>query len=225
VRTAIVIPAYNEAAAVGAVVAQALLLGDVVVVDDASTDTTGAVAQAAGATVVRHVENRGYDGALASGFDAAIALGVDAVLTMDADGQHSPESGRAFLDCLKNGSADIVIGRRPAKARWSEHVFALYTRVRFGLPDPLCGMKAYRADLVTRHRSALDRSTIGAGLAVAALASGARLTVIDIPVRPRVGSSRFGAGLKANFRILAGLAAAISIDARSKRRSQATKTA
>lgn len=216
-RAAVVIPAYNEAGGVGGVVQQARELGQVVVVDDASTDDTAEVARRAGATVVRHKTKRGYDGALASGFAAALALDVDAILTMDADGQHVPESGRALLDLIADDRADVAVGRRPAKARWSEHIFAFYTRRRFGLPDPLCGMKAYRSDVVRVHRSALDGTTIGAGLTVAALASGARLAIVPIPIRQRLGTSRFGSGFRANRRILAGLCATILIDLRTRR--------
>jgi glycosyltransferase involved in cell wall biosynthesis len=212
VNHAVVIPAYNEADAVAEVVERALTVGDVVVVDDASTDGTGDIARGAGAVVVRHEANRGYDGALATGFDAALALGSSAVVTMDADGQHLPETARALLARIDDGTADVVVGRRPSKARWSEHVFAMYTRLRFGLPDPLCGMKAFRSEVVARHRSALQRSTIGAGLTVEALASGARLAIVDVPVRARPGSSRFGGGLRANLRILRGLGVSIGLD-------------
>ena len=164
----VIVPAFNEESTVRAVVDQASALGRVVVVDDASDDSTGELAAAAGAVVVRHSRNTGYDGALASGFDRALELGADAVLTMDADGQHVPEVGRRFLDELASG-ADLVVGRRPARARWSETIFAVYSRARFGLADPLCGMKAFRSDVVRQHRSAMDRPTIGAGLTIAAL--------------------------------------------------------
>jgi glycosyltransferase involved in cell wall biosynthesis len=217
VRTAVVIPAFNEAVGVGAVVERARQLGVVIVVDDASTDSTADIARTAGATVVRHDQNRGYDGALASGLHAALELDVDAILTMDADGQHEPTSGHDLLELLAGDRADVAVGRRPAKARWSEHVFAFYTRVRFGLSDPLCGMKAYRSRLVLEHRKVLDLSTIGAGLTVAALASGARLGVVDVPIHRREGTSRFGGGLRANARILRGLCTTISIDVRTRK--------
>jgi glycosyltransferase involved in cell wall biosynthesis len=217
VKVAVVIPAYNEALGVGAVVEQACALGQVIVVDDASTDNTAAVARAAGAMVVRHPTNRGYDGALASGFDAAVDLDVDAILTMDADGQHVPETGHALIELITADLADVAVGRRPTKARWSEHVFAFYTRLRFALPDPLCGMKAYRSEIVRQHRTALEGTTIGAGLTIAALASGARLAIVPIPIRRRADTSRFGSGFRANQKILRGLCAAIAIDVRTLR--------
>ena len=48
-----------------------------------------------------------------------------------------------FIDMIDSG-ADIVIGVRNERARFSEHFFAWYTSFRFGIKDPLCGMKAYR---------------------------------------------------------------------------------
>jgi glycosyltransferase involved in cell wall biosynthesis len=217
-NVAVVIPAYNEAARVADVVVAASRLGRVVVVDDASGDDTGTVAERAGASVVRHVENRGYDGALASGIATALLLDVDAVLTMDADGQHDAAVGERLLDLLDADAADVVIGRRQRKARWSEHVFAAYTWLRFRLPDPLCGMKAYRSELVRGHDDVLARTTIGAGLAVALLAQGARLGTVDVPVAPRADGSRFGRGLDANLRIVRGLGNAIAVDFAASRR-------
>ena len=86
-KIGIVIPALNEAKTVGGVIALVIEIGHVIVVDDGSTDGTSEVAEAAGATVVRHKENSGYDAALASGYARAIELDCDAVATMTPMGK------------------------------------------------------------------------------------------------------------------------------------------
>src|SRR5438093_3864027 len=87
----VVVPCFEGAATVGDVVRGARASGlPVVVVDDGSSDGSGAVAEAAGATVLRHPANRGKGAALASGFAYAKKIGAGAVVTMDADGQHDP---------------------------------------------------------------------------------------------------------------------------------------
>ena len=91
-KIGIVIPALNEAKTVGGVIASVIEIGHVIVVDDGSTDGTSEVAEAAGATVVRHKENSGYDAALASGYARAIELDCDAVATIDADGKRRDKS-------------------------------------------------------------------------------------------------------------------------------------
>ena len=216
-KVVVVIPAYNESEAITDVVNAALAIGQVVVVDDASTDGTSDLAITAGAVVVTHTSNRGYDGALASGLRKALSLGADVAVTMDADGQHGVDSARRLLAALEDG-IDLVVGTRPAKARWSEHVFAGYTQLRYGLPDPMCGLKAYRSSVIELHQSALDLETIGSGLTLAAIATGSRFRIVDIPIQPRLGTTRFGAGYRANLRILKGLTEAIRAERRARRK-------
>jgi glycosyltransferase involved in cell wall biosynthesis len=108
-----VIPAYNEERFVGSVVLRTLKLATtVLVVDDGSSDETAAVAEAAGAVVVRHGQNRGKGEALNTGFRAARALRPEAVVTLDADGQHLPEELGLVVAPVLEGRADIVVGSR-----------------------------------------------------------------------------------------------------------------
>ncbi|HET9952733.1 MAG TPA: glycosyltransferase family 2 protein [Candidatus Eisenbacteria bacterium] len=110
-----VIPAKDAASTVGDVVQglRAVIPNlEIIVVDDGSTDATGAAASAAGARVVRHEVNQGKGAALQSGFDAAVASGADAVLALDADGQHDPRSAPGLLAALDG--ADVVVGSRNA---------------------------------------------------------------------------------------------------------------
>ncbi len=111
-----VIPAHDEAARVGAVVRSAVVHLPVLLVDDGSSDETAAIAEAAGATVVRQRPNRGKGAALRAGLAAAIERGADAILTLDADGQHDPTEIPAFLDAWERGGLDLLIGRRDFRA-------------------------------------------------------------------------------------------------------------
>jgi glycosyltransferase involved in cell wall biosynthesis len=109
----IVVPAYNEAQCVAAVVAEvraAVPTADVLVVDDASTDSTSAVARAAGAAVLRLPVNLGVGGAMRTGFRFALRRGYDAVVQVDGDGQHDASFLPALLAALSE--ADVVVGAR-----------------------------------------------------------------------------------------------------------------
>ncbi len=213
-RLAVIIPAYNEAAAIGGVVQGALAQGAdlVVVVDDGSRDATADAAERAGAQVVRQA-NGGYDAALNAGFAAAAGLGADQLVTMDADGQHDPSLLPRFRQLLDEG-AWLVAGERPACARWAERIYALVAR-RWGLRDPLCGMKGYRIGL-WRELGCFDAvRSIGSQLAVHAARRGKPISRLPITIRPRQdGETRFGGGWRANRRILGAMWRVIRATAR-----------
>ena len=109
------VPAWNEAGAIGRVVDGVLAFDstiDVVVVDDASTDDTAGVARARGATVLRLPFNVGIGGAVQTGFKYALAEGYDLALRLDGDGQHDPAELPKLVDPIERGEADLVIGSR-----------------------------------------------------------------------------------------------------------------
>ena len=106
------IPAYQAARHVGAVVTEAKKHLPVLVVDDGSTDGTGGVAEAQGAMVVRQEPNQGKGAALVTGFRWAIEKGVQAVVMLDADGQHDPAEIPKFIEAWQQRGADLIIGAR-----------------------------------------------------------------------------------------------------------------
>lgn len=117
IHLSIVLPAKNEAAAIGATVekihAQLLqmqIVGEieVLVVNDGSTDDTAAVAQAAGARVVHHPYSKGNGAAIKTGARAALG---EVLVFMDADGQHDPADIARLLQMLEQGY-DMVVGAR-----------------------------------------------------------------------------------------------------------------
>jgi glycosyltransferase involved in cell wall biosynthesis len=106
----VVVPAYNEAAAIGDLVSalkKGALWHEIIVVDDGSADATGPNAAAAGAIVVRHPYNKGNGASVKSGIRRATG---DFVLIVDGDGQHPPEDALRIVSRL--GDYDLVIGAR-----------------------------------------------------------------------------------------------------------------
>lgn len=200
----------NEAATIGAVVLAAAPFGTPVVIDDGSTDETALLAEHAGAVVVRHQSNRGYDEAINTGFRQAAALGGEVILTLDADGQHDPSLIRQFVDQIESG-ADLVVGIRNTRPRLAEHLFAAYTRLRFGIRDPLCGMKAYRRTVYDACGHFDSYGSIGTELALFAARRGYRIQQLPLAVRARKDSPRFGRSFSANYRILRALMLSWSI--------------
>ena len=211
-RAAIILPAYDERASVGEVVASIAAYGDVIVVSDGSTDGTAEASRRAGATVIEHERNRGYDAALATGFHYADDGNYDVVVAFDADGQLDPDAIGRAIDVIERGEVEMALGRRPNMPRFSETLFGFYTLNRFGVPDILCGLKAFAMTVYRRHRTSMAHATVFTGLALAALRANTQFALIPVAVRPRTGASRFGTNWRANRRIIAALVTAVRTD-------------
>lgn len=116
-RIAVVIPAYNEAENIGHVLEQVPdrvcgIETAILVVDDGSRDGTEEVAAGFGATVARHVVNRGGGAALRTGYRLMVDSGAAIVVTLDADGQHLPSEMPGLVQPILDGKADVAHGSR-----------------------------------------------------------------------------------------------------------------
>lgn len=211
-RIAIIIPALNEAATIAQVVTQVCAYGRPVVVDDGSHDGTGELARAAGAEVVRHEHNGGYDRALNSGFARACELGCDYLITVDADGQHNPALLAEYIRQLDAGH-DLVLGVRDRLPRLAEHLFAWVARRVWRVADPLCGMKGYRLAWYRRVGHFDRLQSIGTELAMRSLAGGARMVQTPVRIRDRADAPRFGRRVSANWRILRAMMILLALQA------------
>ena len=209
-KIGLVIPAYNESATIYDVVKAASEYGQPIVVNDCSSDDTATLAEKAGAVVVNHATNLGYDGALSSGFTKAKEIGCQFIITLDADGQHNPQLIQQFI-CELDKGADVVLGIRSNKPRISEHLFALFTKARFGIKDPLCGMKGYEVQVYDSLGHFDSYQSIGTELMI--FAAKQKLHIVQIPfiVGERLDAPRFGNMVKANIKILKAMALGIRV--------------
>ncbi|MEF8887469.1 MAG: glycosyltransferase family 2 protein [Haloarculaceae archaeon] len=157
-RTVAVIPAYNEADTVGAVVdGTAEHVDEAVVVDDASTDGTPAVARDHGATVIEHTFNTGVGGAVRTGYRYAIERDYDMVVQVDADGQHDPDRIPDLLAAAEG--CDMVIGSRYRDGSIEEYPLVRRAGIRFftgvvnllggvEVTDVTSGFRVYRVSML-----------------------------------------------------------------------------
>jgi len=153
-----VVPAYNEAATIEAVVAsirEARTDFDVLVVDDGSTDATSELAERAGALVLRLPFNLGIGGAVQAGFTFALEHRYERMVQVDADGQHLPHEIQVLAQAMDaNPALDMVCGSRfitdtgypaPISRRTGIHIFAFLLSRIVGqrVSDPTSGFRLY----------------------------------------------------------------------------------
>lgn len=168
-QLAVIIPAKDEAATIGALldgISRTTVPGHTlqpVVVDDGSTDATAAIARARGAAVVCHTENRGLGAAVRTGLRAAVDSGAAAVAYLDADLEYDPEDIPRLLEPVLSGRADYVLGSRflggvrgmRLYRRLGNYAFTalLVALTRIRMTDGQTGMRAF-------SREAADRAEI-----------------------------------------------------------------
>lgn len=151
-RVCVLIPAFNEARHIEAVIQGVQAhLEDILVYDDGSKDDTAAIAERAGARVMRHEVNQGKGATLADGLAWIADHGFDAALALDADGQHRPDEIPRFLEAMEQ--ADLIVGSRMSECksmpfvRWATNVVMswLVSRLaRASMPDTQCGFRLVR---------------------------------------------------------------------------------
>ena len=146
--TWVVIPAFNEAPVIGGVVAAVrTFFPHVLVVDDASSDDTAALAREAGAFTASHPLNLGQGAALQTGFEAALARGARYVVTFDADGQHDPADAAAMVDRAREEDLAFVLGSRFLDGKRARvGAFIAGARTGLALTDTHNGLRVIRAD-------------------------------------------------------------------------------
>ena len=176
-----VIPAFNEEKTVEDVVRRALHhVNEVVVVDDASTDNTAAIAAKAGATVIRNQQNMGVLATVLNGLRRAKG---EILVTLDADGQHDPVDIPRLVEPIVEDRADLVLGSRPSLPHFSERLITTLTRLRVKCTDASTGFRAIRksiAEVIELHSSCLCGTFI-----LEADRLGARVAEVPITIRDR----------------------------------------
>ena len=219
-RCCVVIPARNEAGAVGNVIERihATLEADVIVVDNGSTDETFSVATAAGARVVREVR-RGYGYACLAGI--AAARDADALVFIDGDGSMAPEEIPVLLAPIEAGRADIVCGSRrrlrqpgsmPAHQAFGNQlcVTLLRTLYRVRLSD-LGPFRAARATTLHSLHLRPTRFTFLADMLARGARTGARIEEVSISYGPRIaGRSKVSGSLRGSIEAGAAILASLA---------------
>ena len=181
----------------------AIRFGAVIVVDDGSADDTITEAETCGALVLPMKKNQGYEASLISGLEFAVnscRRNSEIILCLDGDGEHPAE---AIMNVAKvTRISDLVIGKRSRLNRFAEHLGSYYSIVRYGIPDPFCGMRAFKVGFLRQFLDSACGYNLGLGPIAFAKSSNKNVSSVPIEVGARVDVSRFGAGLLPNMKLM-----------------------
>lgn len=212
-RITVVVPAFNTSVRVARVIATLPAFVDrCVVVDDASTDDTPAHLGACAdprVEVVRHAENRGVGGAIATGYLRALDHGAELVAVMAGDAQMDPSDLAALAEPVALGRADYAKGNRLGHpecrramplTRWVGNVaLSAMTRAATGLDhvgDSQCGYTVVSRRVLERVDVARMWSRYGYPNHLLGALAHAGLRVVDVSVRPVYADERSGVRLR-----------------------------
>lgn len=205
-RVLIIIPAWNEEAVLGPVLAEVRqVLGgraDVLVVSDGSTDRTASIAREAGVTVLDLPLNLGVGGAMRAGFVYAERYDYDYAIQLDADGQHNPREVPRLVAVARQEKADVVIGARFAGAgdyevhgprHWAMRVLSLVlSRIcATELTDTTSGFKLAGRRAIRLFAREYPAEYLGDTIEALVISARRGLVIQQVPaaMRPRAGGA------------------------------------
>jgi len=217
-KTIATIPAFNEEKYIGTVVLKARqYVDEVIVVDDGSTDQTADVARLAGATVIRHEENKGYGAAVQRLLAEAKRRAADVVVLLDADSQHSPDEIPHLIKPVSEGF-DLVIGSReqqrvniPLYRRIGLRVISFFSYIlsRKKVSDSESGFRVFSKEAIARLELRESGMSVSAETIAKAAEKGLRITERPISIRYTRDSSTLNPVVH-GFEVLGRIIAMIS---------------
>jgi len=229
VRVLLIIPAFNEEAALGGLLAELPAGMEAVVVDDGSVDRTAEIAKAGGARVLRLPHNLGIGGAVQAGLRLAHREKFDCAIQLDGDGQHPPSELPRLLDSASR--ADIVVGTRyrgkagfqsTALRRlgswWLRVVLRLVARVR--VTDPTSGFRLYGKRALALFDETYPYDYPEPESLAIARAAGLTIDEVEVAMRDRQGGRSSIAGWAPGYYMFKVTIAVVLAFVRARRRSR-----
>jgi len=196
VKIYLIIPASNEASAIGNLVCAARkYVPDILVIDDGSKDNTAEIAEKNGAQVIRFEHNLGKGACLIEGYRQGLKKGFDAVISMDGDGQHHPDDLPAFLIAAGDEQNALIIGNRMNNAKNMPLIRFLTNRLmswiislvtKQSIPDTQCGFRLVKRKLLEDINLVTSNYDMESELLIKASRRGFKIK--SVPIRTIYGS-------------------------------------
>ena len=200
-RLAIVVPARNEEKTIKKVIFSLKKYGDILIVDDSSTDKTSFIIQNLSIRYIKNKINLGYEGTVLKGIKYLLKKNYKYIATFDADGEHDP---KFLLNIKKIKNFDLLIGKRKKLNRFSEYFFSFVTRLFFNIHDPLSGLRIYNTNFLKKIKL-MNENDFNTYLIFKIKNLDGRIIHRPLNVKKRKDNSRLGNDFKVNLNIIISL--------------------
>jgi len=197
-RLGIVIPARNEEKTIKKVIISLKKYGDVLVVDDSSTDKTSIILKNLQTKFIKNRNNLGYEATLLKGIKYLLKKKYKYIATFDADGEHDP---KFLLNVKKLKNFDLLIGKRKKFNRFSEYFFSFFVKLFFNIQDPLSGLKIYSTNILNKIKLT-NENDLNTYLIFKIKNLNGKIIHKLLNVKKRKDSSRLGNSFSVNFYII-----------------------
>ena len=200
-RLAIVVPVRNEEKTIKKVIISLKKYGDILIVDDSSTDKTSIIIQNLPIKFIKNKINLGYEGTVLKGIKYLLKKNYKYIATFDADGEHDPK----FLQNIKKiKNFDLLIGKRKKFNRFSEYFFSFFIRLFFNIHDPLSGLRVYSTNILKKIKL-INENDFNTYLIFKIKNNNGRIIHKPLNVKKRKDNSRLGDNFKVSLNIFISL--------------------
>ncbi len=202
-KIGIVVPCYNEEKTITKICKKLNKIGRPVIINDCSNDKTLKNLKKTGVKFLNNKENLGYEKSIIKGFKFIVKnwKKIKIIVTIDADGELKPNSIKKLIKAKKTHT-HILIGSRIKKNRISEDLLGFLFKKRFGINDPISGLKIYNIEIIKKILPSISADLFLVDVVLKATRFNFKVKDTPIYVEKRRDNSRVGNILYSNLKIL-----------------------
>jgi len=195
----ILIPAYNEVKNLSKILKYKY---NYLIIDDGSNDGTANLIKKNKSNYIKNFTNIGYEKSLIKGLHYLKKKNFKYVLTIDGDGEHPINKIKKIYFLAFNKKADLIICNRKSKNRLLEDLLSLFFQVRFGLRDPLSGMKMYYMPKIIKLINKIDKDSFLVDLIIMLIKKKCKILNYEITTKKKFSESKIGYNFTVQLKIL-----------------------
>jgi len=195
----ILIPTYNEVKNLAKILKYKY---NYLIIDDGSNDGTVNLLNKNKINYIKNLTNIGYEKSLIKGLNYLKKKKFKYVLTVDGDGEHPINKIKKIYFLAKNKRADLIICNRKYRSRILENLLSLFFQIRFGLKDPLSGMKMYYLPKIKKLINKFDKNSFLVDAIIILIKNKHKILNYEITTKKKIGESKIGNNFSVQLKIL-----------------------